>query len=284
MRRLRLQVDRGDVGTRVDRFVAARRRSLSRTTVVRWIEEGRVRVDGAVVARPSARLVREGEVSVDVPAAEGEAPLVLDDARVLALDGDVLVLDKPAGYPVRARLSLGGADVLAAARALLAARGLDPTLRPAHRLDKDTSGVLLFARTRDAARTLHRAFVEGKVRKTYAAVLRAPPPRTSGVVDLPLLAVAGELPRADPSGRPASTRWRVAKGPLVLFRPRTGRTHQLRIHAARLGCPIVGERIHAPAVRGEGRLLLHALRLRFPHPSGGAAVVAKARLPFAMQP
>jgi RluA family pseudouridine synthase len=211
-----------------------------------------------------------------VPPAVDEPPPELGPERILFRDDALLVVDKPAQLPVRARLTLGGADLVAAARRLV---GPDAFVGTPHRLDRDTSGSIALALDRAASAALHRAFLRGEVSKTYLAVVgRAELAR--GVVDAPILARAGERPRVDPAGRPARTRWRVvrrgASGVLVALRPFAGRTHQLRLHLASIGCPIRGDRVHG-GDRGPARTLLHARRLVLPH--RGRRLVVRAPLP-----
>lgn len=284
-RRVELQVDQGDVGERVDRFVASRLRSLSRTFVAGLVAKGHVAIDGELVRRAAQRLQRPGHVSVTIEAAASEEAVDLE-GRVLHLDEALLAIDKPAGLPVSARLKLAGEDALGAARRLLVARGLDASfLGNPHRLDKATSGVLLLARTREAARALTRSFVRRETRKTYLAWLEGVPARRSGVIEARIHAPGDGEARIDEAlGQPARTRYRVVRvegaRALVVCALLTGRTHQLRLHFAHTGTPIVGDRIYGKP--GE-RLLLHAWKLRFPHPMTGLRIVLKAPPPFRLR-
>ncbi|MCO5171463.1 MAG: RluA family pseudouridine synthase [Planctomycetes bacterium] len=280
-REVDLQVEPADHAERLDHFLARRVRTLPRTLLQRLIREGHVRLDGRPATRPAQRVGPARRVRLTVPPAEpDEPPLRLPPARVLLHDAWLLAVDKPAGYPVVANLARAGEDVVRAARRLLDDPGA--FVGPCHRLDRDTSGVLLLALRPDAAATMARAFVDGRVRKTYAAVVEAPPDPPRGVVDLPIHAPGDGLARIDPAGKPARTRYRTVRaddaGALVLLRPLTGRTHQLRLHLAALGRPIRGDRIHggAPA----DRLHLHATSLRFPHPANGEAVRLRAPPPW----
>ena len=187
--------------------------------------------------------------------------------RLLFIDGDVLVIDKPAGLPVdtpRAR----GDSVERRLDELKCGFRRPPTAM--HRLDQDTSGCLLFARNPRARAELQRAFEERKVEKTYLALIGAELAEEGGTIALPLAkkssAEAGWRMVADADGQPAETRWRrvaVRDGrTLVEFRPVTGRTHQIRVHAREaFGTGIVGDRIYG--VPG-GPMLLHASRLVVP--------------------
>jgi 23S rRNA pseudouridine1911/1915/1917 synthase len=271
-----IQVEPAEQGERLDRFLARRVRSLTRAHVQRLIVEGHVLLGDRPAWRPSQKVGAVRRIRLTVPAAEpDEPPLHLGPERVLFRDEHLLVVDKPAGYPVVATLSRAGEDLVRAARRLLG----DPEAfcGPCHRLDRDTSGALLLALRPDAAAAMGRAFEDGRVRKTYVAALDADPSPAHGVVDLPIFAPGDEVPRIDAAlGRPARTRYR-ARGGLAVLRPITGRTHQLRLHLAALGRPIRGDRLHGGAP-GE-RLLLHAWRLRFPHPVTGRRVLAEAPVP-----
>ena len=165
-------------------------------------------------------------------------------------DDDLVVVDKPSGMPsVPSRTPLDPPDVVA----VLAGR-FGP-LEAAHRLDRDTSGLLVLARSREARSGLGRAFEEGLVEKRYLAVVHGTPPERAGEIHLPLADDVASPPRkrVDPiMGRRAVTRWRALDAsawdgdPLTLveLEPLTGRSHQLRVHLAWLGCPIVGKVFH----------------------------------------
>jgi tRNA pseudouridine32 synthase / 23S rRNA pseudouridine746 synthase len=187
--------------------------------------------------------------------------------RVLYRDADVLVLDKPAGIAVH-RAPGAGFTLEPLLPALSFGRKTPPAL--AHRLDRDTSGCLVLGRHPQALRRLMALFAAGEIDKTYWAVVEGVPQGLSGLIEQPILKVrrAGVWQMiADPSGQPAVTAWRVL-GPgdgatWLELKPRTGRTHQIRIHCAGLGCPVVGDSAYGarPAV-GE-RLHLHARGIRF---------------------
>lgn len=203
------------------------------------------------------------------------------DLPVLFLDGEAIVVAKPGGLPVdRPR---DRADSVEDALASLTF-GFRRPPSIVHRLDRDTSGALLLARSDKAHRRFAAAFEAGQVEKSYVAVLDGVPQGGEGVIDLPLAKVstraAGWRIVADPRGKPARTAWRTlgeAGGrALVEFRPATGRTHQLRVHAASaLGLPIAGDPVYG---RGGAAMLLHALRLAVPR-EGKPAVTARAEPP-----
>ena len=186
--------------------------------------------------------------------------------RILFIDAHLLVLDKPAGLAVHPgpKTPESLEDHLGELR-----QGFQRAPRAAHRLDRDTSGCLLLARHPKAHKRLTQLFEAGRIGKTYWALVDGEPAEASGVVDAPLFKVStaaeGWRMIVDPRGKRAVTRWEVLKaGPrsLVAFRPETGRTHQVRVHAALLGTPIVGDPVYGA---GLGLMLLHARELVVPY-------------------
>jgi len=191
---------------------------------------------------------------------------MLED-RILFIDGEAMVIDKPAGLPVDPPRR--GGDSLSARLAELRC-GFRSSPVPMHRLDQDTSGCLLLARNSRARAALQRTFEERRVRKYYLAVIASEIAEESGVIEMPLAkrssAEAGWRMVGDPGGQQAVTNWRrlaVRHGSsLIEFQPVTGRTHQIRVHAREgFGRGIVGDRVYG--VPG-GPMLLHASRLVVP--------------------
>jgi tRNA pseudouridine32 synthase/23S rRNA pseudouridine746 synthase len=203
--------------------------------------------------------------------------------RILFIDGEAIVLDKPAGLPVTA-VRDGTTSLEHHLDSLRMGFQRQPS--PVHRLDRDTSGCLLLARNPKAHRRFGAAFEAGTVEKTYWAVVSPAPQAASGLIDLALLKVStretGWRIVPDAKGKPARTRWeRLAvdgSRALIAFMPETGRTHQIRVHAASgLGAAIVGDQVYG---RGEGPMLLHARRLIVPRGTK-PPVSATAPLPAA---
>ena len=201
--------------------------------------------------------------------------------HVLFIDAEALLLDKPAGLPVDAPRA-GGLSVESQLESLRFGFQRDPAA--VHRLDRDTSGCLLLARNPKAHKRFAAAFEEGLAEKVYLAVLDGVPESESGRISLALSKRStreeGWRMVPDRKGKPAFTDWRllgVARGQaLVEFRPRTGRTHQLRVHAAEgLHLPIVGDPVYG---RGGPTMLLHAQRLRLPR-DPKPAIEGEAPLP-----
>lgn len=206
-------------------------------------------------------------------------------ARLLYRDALMLVIDKPAGIAVH-RDGRGGGPTLT--EALDALRfGLPRRPEVAHRLDRDTSGCLVLGRHRTALARLGRLFADGQVEKTYWAVVEGDVPGPEGEIDLPLAPISADprdwRMRADPTGLPSRTTWRVlgrGDGRTWLeLHPLTGRTHQLRVHCAERGWPILGDRYYGPPSRPPERLHLHARRVAIPLYPRKPAVVVEAAAP-----
>jgi tRNA pseudouridine32 synthase/23S rRNA pseudouridine746 synthase len=201
--------------------------------------------------------------------------------RVLFLDGEAIVIDKPAGLPVdRPRDGSRSLEDLLGTLTF----GFQRLPLPVHRLDRDTSGCLLLARNPKAHVRFQQAFEAGTVTKRYVAVLDGIPGGEGGMIDLPLVKVStaetGWRMTGDPKGKPARTRWELletARGKaLIAFYPETGRTHQLRVHAAEgMGIPILGDPVYGA---GGPAVLLHAAALTVPR-EGKPDVAAEAPLP-----
>ncbi len=286
MKRLTLAAGPADDGERLDRFIAARG-GISRGEARRVLDRGGVFLDGKR-CKVSGRILHQGnQVTVNLEEAgrgAGATP-ALDRACLLFVDAQIAVVDKPAGIPSQPTLTSDRGHLPELVSALLGA-----PVRLVHRLDRETSGVTVLARTADAERVLSAAFRDGNPEKTYLALCaRAPEPR-EGRIDAPL----GKDPLRPgrrailPGGDPAATRYRtLAVGPggpaLVEARPETGRTHQIRVHLAALGAPLLGDsRYGGPRMVGAlpvPRVMLHALRLEIDHPGTGARTAFEAPVP-----
>ncbi|MEQ1687680.1 MAG: RNA pseudouridine synthase [Sphingopyxis sp.] len=202
--------------------------------------------------------------------------------HILFIDNEALIVDKPAGLPVDPPRN-GGLSVENHLQALML--GYKAWPKPAHRLDRDTSGCLLLGRSDKAHRRLSRAFEEGQVAKRYLAIVDGVPDTQGGVIDMSLgkrsTIEAGWRMVADPAGKPARTHWAVlsvADGrALIELRPETGRTHQLRVHAASgIGHAITGDPYYG--IAHAGGMMLHAADLSIAR-TAKPAIVAHAPFP-----
>jgi 23S rRNA pseudouridine1911/1915/1917 synthase len=298
-------VDAAGAGERLDRFLgnaaAGRRVALSRTRLKALIEAGEVSVDGRVARDPSARLTKGARIAFEAPLAE-ESPLAGEDLPLAVVyeDEHLIVIDKPAGLVVHpAPGHAAGTLVNALIRHCGASlSGVGGVRRPGivHRLDKDTSGLLVAAKTDSAHRGLAELFADhgrsGSLEREYLALVWGGFDAAAGKVAAPI----GRDPRhrekmavaADERGRHATTYWRLeeAFGPasLIACRLETGRTHQIRVHMASIGHPLLGDSVYGAGFRTKaarlsegakaahmelGRQALHASVLGFEHPATG---------------
>jgi 23S rRNA pseudouridine955/2504/2580 synthase len=273
-----LAVGAGEDGVRLDRWLRRRWPHLGQTQIHKLARSGQIRVDGGRVKADTrlaaGALVRVPPLPQGPPEREIEGlsarDLALARSLVLYEDDEVLVLNKPAGLAVQ-----GGTKTTRHIDRLLSAwgEGLDRP-RLTHRLDRDTSGVLVLGKTPNAAARLSGAFARRRAEKTYWAIVDQPLVKT-GVDDREIVVPTDAK---DPRGQPAVTAFATVSraGPRAAWlalRPQTGRTHQLRAHLLALGHPILGDpKYHTPAsqaVSGALKLQLHARRLVLPHPSAG---------------
>ena len=207
-----------------------------------------------------------------------------EPVRVIHADHEVLLVDKPAGL-----LSVPGKGDHLADCMIARVQKLYPEALLVHRLDLDTSGVMVFALTRHAQRVLGLQFEERQTKKVYRARLWGRLEPKEGRVDLPLIVDWPNRPRQHvnhETGKPAQTDWRVlgyedSGNTRVRLYPLTGRSHQLRVHMQSLGHPILGDPLYAEgAARDFPRLMLHAESLRFRHPESGKGMSSSAPCPF----
>lgn len=260
-------------------FLQSQLKGWSRNTIKQRLQAGCVRVNGAPVPPRDRALAAGDRVEVSaVPAAGDRAPARLD---ILHADRDLVAIDKPAGL-----LSVGTAretrrHALALLRRQLARRSPDIRLWPVHRIDRDTSGVLLFATSREMREAVMAGW--GAAEKTYLAVVEGRPDPASGTIDLPLRPDEEEYRMHvgdHPDARPAVTHYQTERTEggrsLVRVRLETGRQHQIRAHLAWLGFPVVGDPRYGEA---GGRMGLHALRLKIVHPGTGRELVCEAPVP-----
>ena len=296
-----------DAGKRLDQFLATRLESISRVRVQEMIAEGKVLVNDAP-AKASLKLRGGERISVLGEAQRAPLKAVAEEIPldIVYEDDDLAVIDKPAGMMVHAGAGAtddarnSGTLVNALLHHLGSLSGVGGALRPGivHRLDKETSGLILVAKDDDAHRKLSAQFAAREVKKKYVALVHGGVKRDSGTL-------AQSISR-DPvrrmkmtarleGGRAAVTHYRVVRrldtkfGKFTLLDVKidTGRTHQIRVHVAAMGHPVVGDTMYgAPkqargknAVIGLGRNFLHAAELEFKHPQTGAVIALKSELP-----
>jgi 23S rRNA pseudouridine955/2504/2580 synthase len=295
-----------EAGLRLDRWFQRHFPELSHGALQKLLRTGQVRLDGKRVEGKDR--VEPGQTvrlppGVTAAPAKPEAapkprPLVSDrdaaeiQSLVIHRDDWVIALDKPSGLAVQ-----GGSGTERHVDGMLDALrfGFEDRPRLVHRLDKDTSGLLLIARTGQAAKRLSESFRDRETEKLYWAVVVGVPPKMEGAIDLPLAKRPGARDRETmqvdhEEGQKALTDFQVLdragkRAALLALWPRTGRTHQLRVHCAEIGCPILGDRKYGgeeallSAVADSRRLHLHARRITLPHPSGKGELKVQAEPP-----
>lgn len=260
-------------------FLRAHLPGWAPNTVKQRLRTGCVRVNGAPVARHDHALAVGDVVEISARTAPREAPAPRLD--VLFADRDLIAIDKPAGL-----LAVGAAGetrrhALALLRSQLSRRGHEVRLWPVHRIDRDTSGVLLFATSREMREAVMARWDEAE--KTYWAIVEGVPSPPRGTIDQPLRlddeeyrVHVGSHPAAKPAVTHYATERTAAGRSLVRVRLETGRQHQIRAHLAWLGCPVVGDPRYGTA---GARLGLHALRLTIVHPGTGRSLTFAAPVP-----
>lgn len=251
---------------------------INRSTWQKYIKAGYVTINDTVASKSSQEVSAADRIATHIPEgadhSESELP-------VLYIDDDVIVVNKPTGILTHSKGAMNDEFTVAEFFRRYTNVGLD-TDRPGivHRLDRDTSGVIIGARTPESFERLKQQFSERKAKKTYLAIVSGQPKEPRATIDIPI----GRHPsapstfRADSKGKEAITDYQVlatnGKQSLLLLQPHTGRTHQLRVHLAHLGTPIVGDRVYGKA--GE-RLMLHAYQLE-------VTTVPEQRHTFTAQP
>ncbi|MGA3305309.1 MAG: RluA family pseudouridine synthase [Stellaceae bacterium] len=291
-----IAVSADDSEIRLDRWFKRHFPGLGHGRLEKLLRTGQIRLDGKrarardhVTAGQVVRVPPLGDLDPAsapprqlAPTSAREARLI--QATVLHRDDDVIVIDKPQGLAVQ-----GGTNTTRHLDGMLDALkfGADERPRLVHRLDKDTSGVLVLARNARAAAKLSQAFREKSTRKIYWAAVVGSPERRQGRIDQKLAKLPGRLGERvvpDEEGKRAVTYYRTVahagdRLAWIAFEPVTGRTHQLRAHSAALGTPILGDGkyggadAHVKSVPGSRLLHLHARALAIPHPQGGTLIV-----------
>lgn len=285
-------------GQRLDNFLMTRLKGVPRSHVYRLIRSGQVRVNSGR-SRPGQRLAAGDRVRIP-PVRQRAAQKPADPAgfewlreRIVYEDSRIIAVDKPAGLAVH-----GGSNVsIGCIEALRCLRPELETLELAHRLDRATSGCLLVAKKRSALRALHALLREARVEKRYLALLAGRWPHGHAEIDAPLTTRRGSgefRVRVDAAGKPATSRFRLLEhyGHLASYMDvaiATGRTHQIRVHAAHAGHPVAGDERYGDDVfnrrlaeHGLERMFLHAHSVAFEWPDGRGEVAISVPLPAAL--
>jgi 23S rRNA pseudouridine1911/1915/1917 synthase len=286
---MRLRVARGDVGLRLDALLTARGAASSRAEAQRLIGAGAVTVDG--VRRQKSHRAAEGEV-VEVSQSEPPEPPAAEEVpfEVVHEDDHLMVIDKPAGVVVHPG---AGRREGTLAQALLgrAAGGPDPARASiVHHLDRDTSGLMLVAKSDEAHERLSRMIRRRVVERGYLALVEGHPDARSGTIDAPLgrdpsrrTAVSTRAERARPAITHFSVEELLPRTALLAVRLETGRTHQIRAHLAAIGHPVAGDARYGGATAGRRlgleRQFLHARSLMFSHPFSRESFACESKPP-----
>ena len=283
--RFRVGVPDSAAGLRLDRFLAGLPEVGSRAAAERLLAAGSVHVDGSPPTK-SRRLAGGEEIQLELP--EAAPPLEPQDVdlRVAYEDDYLLVVDKPAGVVVHPSAGHASGTLVHGVLARGAAGGDEDRPGIVHRLDRDTSGLLVVARSEEAHKRLKRLVQQRELDRTYTALVRGRPRSRAGRIEAPI-----GRDRRDPTRqslatdrpRDAVTHFELVEqlGEYALLRVRleTGRTHQIRVHLAAIGLPVVGDAVYGAPDPVLGRQFLHATRLAFTHPFTGERVDVESPLP-----
>ena len=304
----RHQVEIGDdlAGTRLDKALAASLPFLSRSRLQSLLEEGHVAADGRTVTEASYRVKPGQSFEIRIPDPEPAAPVAQGiPLSIVYEDDDLLVIDKAAGMVVHPAAGNPDGTLVNALLAHCGGRlsGVGGVRRPGivHRLDKDTSGLMLVAKNDLAHKGLAAQLADRTLSRVYRAIVRGAPQPRDGVIDLAIGRSRADRKRmavVDTGGKAAVTDYRTMRSAgliasLVECRLKTGRTHQIRVHMAAIGHPLVGDPLYGgrarvtagasermrAAIAGFPRQALHAAALRFRHPRNGALQEFASALP-----
>jgi len=286
-----------DADVRVDKFLSEQLPEISRSQIKIIIEQGSVTLDGVVVNKAGAKAKPESIVEIFLPDDDSDGLIPEDiELNIIFEDDNVIVINKPAGIVVHPGAgNYSGTIVNALLAYYPAIRQVGEQDRPGvvHRLDKDTSGVLIFAKTNESYRWLVKQFKSRDIRKTYIALVDGHPPTPTGRIEAPIERDANIRTRMAVGlrgqGKNAVSEYfeskRYEKHSLLEVHPITGRTHQIRVHLSYIGVPVVGDTLygHRHASLELNRFFLHAKSLAVRLPGDRALKVFEAPLPIDLQ-
>jgi len=283
MKQITLTVSAEQVSLRLDRYLAARLSGVSRTQIQHAIRSGAASINGKAVTRPSYHLQTGEQIVWKTCSRKNPSPLSVH-IPIIYEDIDIVVVNKPTGLTVHPG---AGTNKTTLVQALLVNRELPSEGdqdRPGivHRLDKDTSGTIVVAKTVSALESLQEQFATRKVKKVYLASVRGVISEAKGLIDAPIGRDPAHPTRMTirPQGRTAQTEFHVLKrtedSTLIMILLHTGRTHQIRVHLDYIGHPIIGDVVYGKPAE---RLLLHAWKIEFTHPATGKRVRFESPIP-----
>lgn len=241
---------------RLDILLVEKYKSYNRSTIQKFIESGFVKVDGEIIKKSNAKIKKDAKIELNVPELK---KIIANEPKVIYEDENVIVLDKPAGL-----LSMAKGEYCPE-------KTLEDYGLLVHRLDRDTSGVVILAKNSETQAMLRKQFQDRKTHKTYNAIVEGHPKLPEAMIDLP---IARNLKhpttfQVDPRGKEAKTFYRVLKQndrfSLLELKPESGRTHQLRVHLRYLNTPIFGDPVYGTGKKAP-RLYLHAKKLEITIP------------------
>lgn len=287
----KLIVDKESIGERLDAYIASKLNSVSRTNVKRLIEEGNVTVNDKA-QKVSYKVQENDEIYVEIPEAK-ELDIQAEDipVEVVYEDSDIIVVNKPKGLVVHPANGNWDGTLVNAIMAICkdSLSGIGGEIRPGivHRLDKDTSGLLIIAKNDKAHLNMSEQIKNREVKKIYYALVRGVVPENEATINMPIGRSNKDRKKmaVTKDGKEAVTHFKVIerfqKYTLLEVKIDTGRTHQIRVHLSEIGYPVVGDEVYSNGknefgIRGQ---LLHAKSLDFKHPRTGEQMHLEAELP-----
>lgn len=278
--------------SRLDLFLSHKIKNLSRSKIKKLIDEGNIIVNEER-ARPNYKPVKGDEIAIEIPAPKStEVKAEKIPLEVIYEDSDILVIDKEAGMVTHPTLDHpSGTVVNAILHYLKDTPEMGDTLRPGivHRLDKDTSGLLVIAKNERALTSLKKQFKDRGVIKKYIGLVSGKMEKSLGQIEGPIdrHKINRKKFTVSTEGREALTKYRVTKIfgeklSLLEIEPKSGRTHQIRVHLSHIGHPVVNDKLYGGKMIGK-RQFLHAIYLEFTHPKTGKTVIFESSLPTDLQ-